>query len=250
MKKLLMVLVSLLMVVSLVACSKKDDGPDTPDNDPVDVPTSDVMSHADYVEAELETEVVVEVYVQATQDWWDNTITVYAADEDGAYFIYNMACSQEDAAKLVAGQKIKVTGVKSAWAGEVEIIDATFELVDGSYVASAIDLTDLVGDEDALLAHQNELFTITGATVVERDGGAFTYSYDGSGSHDSNSDLYFDVEVNGTIVALTVESYLCGNTTEVYSIVENLQVGDVIDVTGFMYWYEGPNPHITTVVVK
>jgi hypothetical protein len=42
--------------------------------------------------------------VQATQSWWDNKITVYAQDQDGAYFLYEMACSEEDAAKLVPGQ--------------------------------------------------------------------------------------------------------------------------------------------------
>ena len=27
-------------------------------------------------------------------------------------------------------------------------------------------------------------------------------------------------------------------------------VGDVIDMEGFLYWYEGVNPHITSVTVK
>ena len=75
-----------------------------------DVVGETVMSYADYVAAELEFPVVIEAYVQAHQSWWDNKITVYAADEDGAYFIYNMTCSEEDGAKLVPGTKIKVTG--------------------------------------------------------------------------------------------------------------------------------------------
>jgi hypothetical protein len=29
--------------------------------------------------------------------------------------------------------------------------------------------------------------------------------------------------------------------------VEALQVGDVIDAEGFLYWYNGANPHITKV---
>ena len=36
----------------------------------------------------------------------------------------------------------------------------------------------------------------------------------------------------------------------VYNAVENLKVGDVIDMEGFLYWYEGMNPHITSVKVK
>ena len=78
-----------------------------------------VMSYADYAAAELDSEVVIEAYVQATQSWWDNKITVYLQDQDGAYFAYNMACSEEDAAKLVPGTKIRVTGYKTEWSGEV-----------------------------------------------------------------------------------------------------------------------------------
>ena len=79
------------------------------------------------------------------------------------------------------------------------------------------------------------------------EGAAFLYSWDDSGSHDDNSDLYFKVSKDGKIYTFTVESYLCDNTTNVYTTVEKLQVGDVIDMEGFLYWYEGANPHITAV---
>ena len=46
-----------------------------------------------------------------------------------------------------------------------------------------------------------------------------------------------------------MESYLCDNTTDVYAAVKNLQVGQTIDMEGFLYWYEGVNPHITSVTV-
>ena len=44
--------------------------------------------------AELDSEVVVETYVQAKQSWWEDKATVYTQDQDGAYFVYNMACSE------------------------------------------------------------------------------------------------------------------------------------------------------------
>ena len=47
-----------------------------------------------------------------------------------------------------------------------------------------------------------------------------------------------------------MEYYLCGSDTDVYKAVENLKVGDVVDMQGFLYWYEGANPHITSVTVK
>ena len=116
-----------------------------------------VMTYAEYAAAELEAPVVVETYVQAHQSWWDGKVTVYTQDQDGAYFIYNMTCSEEDAAKLVPGQKIKVTGFKGEWSGEIEIVDATFEFVDGdTFTAQPTDVTELLG-KDELIDQQNKL---------------------------------------------------------------------------------------------
>jgi hypothetical protein len=80
------------------------------------------------------------------------------------------------------------------------------------------------------------------------DGSAFLYKWDGSGS--DGDDLYFNVSSNGQTYTFTVESYLCDNTTEVYNTVKNLNIGDTVDMEGFLYWYEGVNPHITSVTVK
>ncbi|MCD8127582.1 MAG: hypothetical protein LUD82_09125 [Clostridiales bacterium] len=207
-----------------------------------------VMTYAEYIAADVDTEVVIETYVQAKQSWWEDQVTVYTQDEDGAYFLYNMTCSEEDYEKLTVGTKIKVTGYKSEWSGEVEIIDATFEIEEGSYIAEALDVTDLLGT-DELIDHQNEYVSFTGMTVEDSgDGAAFLYSWDGSGS--DGDDLYFNVSLNGETYTFTVESYLCDNTTDVYAAVTNLQVGDVINMEGFLYWYEGVNPHITSVTVQ
>ena len=210
----------------------------------------EVMTYAEYAAAELDSPVVVETYVQAKQSWWDNTATVYTQAEDGAYFLYNMACSEEDYELLTPGTKIRVTGYKSEWSGEVEIIDATFEIIDGEYIAPVTDVTALLGT-DELIAHQNEFVAFKGMTVEaagqDADGNdvAFLYNWDGSG--EDGSDLYFNVSLNGETYTFTVESYLCDNTTDVYAAVKALNIGDVIDMEGFLYWYEGVNPHITSV---
>ena len=212
-----------------------------------------VMTHAGYIAAELETEVTIETYVQAKQDWWDNKGTIYAQSEDGAYFIYNMAMSQDEYNLLVPGTKIRVTGYKAEWAGEVEITDATFEILEAEpYIAEALDVTALLGAED-LIAHQNEKIAIKGAVITAKkdangNDAAFLYNWDGSGSAGNNNDLYFDVTVGDAVYTLTVESYLCGEGTEVYQAVTALNVGDVVDLEGFLYWYNGANPHITSVV--
>ena len=80
------------------------------------------------------------------------------------------------------------------------------------------------------------------------NGEAFMYNWDGSGSE--GDDLYFNVSVNGQTYNFVVESYLCGKDTEVYNTVKNLNIGDTVDMEGFLYWYEGANPHITSVTVK
>ena len=216
---------------------------------------AEVMTHEEYMAADLDSQVTVESYVQATQSWWDDNgqgkITVYAQSEDGAYFFYELACTEEDAATLTPGTKIRVTGYKSEWSGEVEIMDGTFEFVDDGeeFIAEPVDVTELLGT-DELINHQNEFVSFTGLTVepaAEGSDAAFLYSYDGSGS--DGDDLYFNASYNGQTYTFTVESYLCDNTTDVYNTVEALEIGQTIDMQGFLYWYEGVNPHITMVTV-
>ena len=214
--------------------------------------TGDVLTYDEYMAAELDTEVTIEAYVQAKQSWWEDKATVYAQDEDGAYFLYNLACSEEDYETLTPGTCIRATGFKSEWSGEVEIMVGTFEIVEGDeFLAEPLDVTEMLGTDD-LINHQNQLVQFKGLTVApskDADGNevAFLYNYDGSGS--DGDVLYFNVSYNGATYTFTVESYLCDNTTEVYKAVTNLQVGQTIDAEGFLYWYEGVNPHITSVTV-
>ena len=272
MKKLIALLLALTMVCALAACNEstntetttaptESSAPETTTPETTVTPVVDdpavksegVMTYAEYAAAAVDAPVVVECYVQAHQSWWESEgqglITVYAQDLDGAYFLYNMACSEEDAARLVPGTKIKVTGYKSEWSGEVEIIDATFEILEGSYVAEPLDVTALLGT-DELLNHQNMLVSFKGMTVApsydsEGNEVAFLYKWNGTGA--DGDDLYFNVSIGDATYNLCVESYLCGPGTEVYEAVKGLQIGEVIDLEGFLYWYNGANPHITAV---
>lgn len=238
MKKCLIATLALTLALALTGCGSAD----------TDEKSEGVMTYAEYTAADLNTEVVIEAYVQDKQSWWDDQATVYAQDKDGAYFLYNMACSESDYAKLTQGTKIKVTGYKSEWSGEVEITDATFEIMSGSYVAPAQDVTSLLGTDD-LIQHQNEFVSFKGMTVEDAgNGAAFMYNWDGSG--EEGSDLYFNVSLNGNTYTFTVESYLRGADTEVYQAVKALEIGQTVDMEGFLYWYNGVNPHITSVTVK
>lgn len=233
MKKVFSVLLVIAMVLALAAC-----GSENPSKK-----SSGVMTYKQYMDAALDSQVTVECYVQATQSWWQDTINVYAQDGDGGYYIYNLACSEADAPKLTKGTKIKVTGYKSEWSGEVEIIDGTFEIEKGSWTATATDVSSKLGTDD-LASYMNQFVAFKGMTVD----GPSLYKWDGSGQQ--GDDLYFNVSFNGNSYTFTVESYLCGKDTDVYKAVEALKGGETVDMEGFLYWYEGPNPHITSLKVK
>lgn len=227
MKKFTALVLSVVLVFSLAACGaeKKSEG---------------VMTYAEYDAAALDSAVTVECYVQDNQSWWDNQITVYAADKDGGYFMYNMACSEDDAKKLTPGTKIKVNGFKSEWAGEVEIVDASFEIESGkAYLAKAKDVTKFLGT-DELKAYQNQFVSFKDMSVV-----SVSYKNDQPGD-----DIYVTFAKDGKNYDFCVEYYLNGDDTAFYDSIGALTAGQTVDVEGFLYWYEGPNTHITKVTVK
>ena len=204
MKKILALVLALSLALSLALCANAE----------TEEPT--VMTYEEFVAAAIDDEVTVETYIQAKQGWWTDESTgvsqasFYTQAEDGAYFLYNMPCSEEEYAQLVPGTKIRVTGYKAEWSGEVEIIDTTFEILEGEYIAEATDVTELFGTDD----------------------------------------LYFKATLGDTTYDFCVEFYLCGKDTDVYKAVEGLQIGDTVDLEGFLYWYNGPNLHTTGIGVK
>ncbi len=244
MKKTIALLLVLCMALTIAGCGASKSGKG-------DDPKSEgVMTYAQYMDANIDDKVVIEAFVQGKQSWWENKATVYAQDADGGYFIYNMDCSEADYAKLTTGTKIKVTGYKAEWSGEIEIAEgATFEIVSGStFIAAPTDVTASLGSDD-LIKYQNQLVAFKGLTVEANDDGS-TYMYNWDGSGQEGDDLYFNASVNGNTYTFTVESYLCDANSDVYKAVKNLKAGDTIDMEGFLYWYESSNPHITSVTVK
>jgi len=237
MKRILALVFAAVMMLSIVSCGEKV----TP------------MTYEEYAAAALDSEVIVETYVQAKQSWWEEDgqgyATLYTQDENGAYFIYKMACPKEDYDKFVDGTKLRIKGFKGEYAGEVEIMDATYEILDGNYVAPAMDITALLADEN-IIDHQNKRVSFKGMTVVaskNADGAELPYLYNWDGSGQDGDDIYFNVSYNGQVYTMTIESYLCGKDTDVYVKAMTLQIGQTIDMEGFLYWYNGVNPHITSI---
>ena len=200
-----------------------------------------LMSYEEYAAAPIDAEVYILTYVQATQSWWNNAITVYAQSPDGAYFIYNMGCSEEVAAKLVPGTPIYVKGYKAEWGGEVEIADAGFLFAEEGtepFIAEAEDVTAKIGT-DELINDMNKKVVFKGMTID----GPISYKDDKVGE----DDIYFTASKDGQAVSFCVEFYLTGADTEVYQAVAALNAGDVVDIEAYLYWYEGANPHVIGV---
>ncbi len=196
------------------------------------------MDYDNYEDADIGDLVIVEAYVQATQSWWSNKITVYLADHDGAYFAYEMACTEADAAKLTPGTMIRIVGTKAEWAGEVEITDCTFTFVEDAdtYIAEPVDLTDVLGT-DELIDYQNQLAKFTDMTVksVEYKNGT------------PGDDIYVTFTKGGADYSFCVEYYLNGSDADFYGQFATLAAGVVVAVEGFVYWYNGINTHITKI---
>lgn len=264
MKKLLAIMLALVMVLSMAACAGTneeevteaptdaveapvEEATDAPVEEATDAPVEEetapenaVMTYEEFMAASIDDVVCIETYVQATRSWWDNTICVYAQGPDGGYFMYDMACAEEDAAKLIPGTKIRVTGDKAEFDGEVEIMNATFEFVEGgdTYIAEAMPANELLGTEE-LINHMNKLVSFEGLTVE-----SIAYK-----NEEPGDDIYVTLSLDGNSYDFCVEVYLTGTDSEVYTTVGTLKTGDVVNVEGFLYWYQGANPHITSISV-
>ena len=255
MKKLVACLLVLMMVAAAAGCAKKTEAPAAEKD--IFAKSEGVMSYAEYVAAEDGSDIAIEAFVQAiAYNATYGNASLFLADQDGAYYIYRMPCTDADAAKLTEGAKIRVKGQKGSWSGELEVAEgtATYELLDGTYVAPAADITDDMDADDVLIQKMNQRIVIKGAEVVaspiEGDDTeyAFWYGWENTAQAGENSDLYFNISVNGLDYNLCVESDERGMDTDVYKAVEGLKIGDKIDVEGFLYWYNGANPHVTSVV--
>ena len=263
MKKLIALLLALAMTACLFACGETEDAPETTTKatteateattEATEAPEVDgAMSYAEFMAAELDTECTIEFYVQDSQGWWFDTnenrgkVTIYGQTEEGGYFAYEALCDEETGKKVVPGAKVRVSGAKKIYNGLHEIVKGELEIVEAEpWTATAMDVTALMGT-DALFDNVCKKITIKGATVVANDKGeAFQYNWDGSGTE--GSDLYFKVQIGEATYTMVVESYLCGVGSEAYEAVRALKVGDAIDLEGYLYWYEGAQPHIYKV---
>ena len=232
MKKIIAMLLVLTTVLAFAGCTGNENPTTT------GTPEVKAMTYAEFMAAAVDTECVVEFYVQATQSWWDNKIVIYGQTEEGGYFAYNTVCTEEQAAQLTKGTKVRVTGSKAIYDGEVEIMEGKLEILGGdTWTATATDVTALLG-KDEIADHINKLVAFKGMTLVQ-------ISYKNG---EPGDDIYVTASKDGVNYEFCVEVYLTGTDSDVYKAFETLQVGDVLDIEGFLYYYANAiNPHITAV---
>ena len=231
MRKLFGFLFALVAVLSLASCGKVEGA----------------LTYDEYVAAEKGAEVTIAGYVQAKQGWWEKNgqgvATVYLQDNDGGYFLYELSCSEEQYKNdLAIGNHIKVTGIKSEWAGMVEIkgqeagAEATYEVIDGTKIYKPTKCDSLNNEELIKLSSQKVAFKNLEVVKVDLP-------------KSEGSDIYFDVTDGTTTLTFVIESYLTGKNTDVYQTAWNLKVGDKINCEGFMYVYEKAQLHTTAIAL-
>ncbi len=248
MKKLFALLVVVFGLVLACGCSKG--------NNPPKIEVEGRLTYTEYIAKEDDEAVVIAAYVQGKQIYaeaYGNT-SLYLQDEEGGYFVYRWACTQEEYDKVKVGSLVKVTGTKTSWSGEVEIKDAKVEVIEGkTWIADAKDVTALFGTED-LVKNQNQYVVIKGATIVastlKDDPTEYPFLYKYNGSGDRGDDLYYNVKIGDAVYTFVVESDYQGADSDAYKAIEGAKVGDTVDIYGILYWYNGPQPHTSKVVKK
>lgn len=241
MKKLLGLFFALVLGVSLTSCGEK---------------LKPAMTYSEFMAAEADAEVVVEGFIVDKQGWWDNKVTMYLATEVSGegYFIYEFPCTEEENNTTYAiGEYVHIEATKTIYAGEHEIMGDNITkacVVETQKFASSTPV-DVTKKLTALENYQNAYFTATlevveftttdsDTTVAENK----AWGYKGS---EVNNDLYFTLSDGTNTLNCCVEVYLTGTNTDVYKAVQTLSIGDKVIVEGYLYWWNGANPHITSV---
>lgn len=211
---------------------------------------SPAMSYEEFMAAENGDDVIVEGYISARQSWW-NGATLYLTGAKGeGYFIYGYECTEDEYnSELVVGACLRVYGTKTIYAGEHEIMGENVDYEKSGIVDNAPKFNEKVLEIESvktedLEQYQNCLFT---ATLKVKGAASF--------KDDTNKtdDIYFTlVDEAGNTMDCCVEFYLVSAYESVRNVIvsEDFKDGASVTVTGYLYWWNGANPHITSIVVN
>ena len=233
--KLRKITLFLFIVFAFIACSAFMLGCHRNEPEPDDKPKA--LTYSEYMATSDGETVIIEAYITGRRSWWNGAV-LYLQDENGGYFVYNLPCSQDEYnTKLLVGNKIRVTGYKTSYAGEVEIngsqagAEATWELLEGTKTFDAKSVSNLA----SLSNFPNQLVKLENLVVAN--------------VYEEGRNVYFDVTDGANVYTFCVETYmeLTPNTSATYTTVHSLEKGDKVTVTGFNYTYYNPQLHTMTV---
>ena len=189
------------------------------------------LSYDEFMASEVGSTVTIEAFIQAKQNYYDGHTNLYLADENGAYYVYKLYCTEDEYQnKLKPGVKIRITGERGCWDGMDELLGdgkkrASFTILDGIYRAPVKDLTKEFESPD-LIKYPAQYVMFRGLSVVGK-------------VELEKGDLYYKVKSGNTTLTFCVESYLTGQGTVVYENVSNLIPNDKVIVEGFIFIYDG-----------
>ncbi|MBO4770147.1 MAG: hypothetical protein J5563_05135 [Clostridia bacterium] len=250
MKKILAVLLVAVLAIAAVACTPKQPAENT--NKPDTEKGEGVLKYSEFIAAADQAEnIAIEAYIQGKvySSQYQN-VCLFLADADGGYYVYRMPCTDADDAKLVIGQKVKITGSKAIWKGLHEFKEgtATYEILEGNYIADVADITN----ETDLSKFMSMKVAVKGAEIVAKtvDGTDYAFLYQWNGSGDEGDDIYFDVKIGEATYTFVVETDLADKDSAAYKAIQGIKIGDKVDLEGFLYWYDGAQLQVTSVTVK
>ena len=218
--------------------------------EPTTTVVTNVLSYDEYIAAEVGSEVTIEAYITGRTTWYNNAASFYLADDNGGYYVYNLPCTEEEYASLLINKKLQVTGAKAEWKGEVEINCQTatenggWQLCDGEvFNPSSANITSIA--KEVLDNYKNQSVKALGLTVTKAP---YTNFEDFTLETKAGVDVYFEVKDDaGNESTFVVEAYLENSQygSDVYNAVCALNVGDRIDLEGFVYYWENPQLQVT-----
>lgn len=240
-------LVSVMGLTMFTGCKK--DNTQTVETVPMLVTDGSTLTYNEFMATNYGEQVTVAGYVQAKMAYisegQNTSLFVKDQTSDNAYFIYNAIMTQDVYNSITEGTPIKITGTKNVFNKQIQIANATVEVLSGTpVVTNPIDITTIFASSAS--DYLNRKIQLTGFTVETfSDGAVFHYGYNGSGS---NGDaIFFNASYNGVTYLFTVNNYLTDPSTEVYTAVQNLQAGQTITIQGYMYVYENPMVQVTSI---
>ncbi len=158
--------------------------------------------------------------------------TWFIQDESGAIAIYEYDSDLRDTINGALGKIIRVTGEKSIYRDLVELNMTAVTVVSetgDTYTPMNLDMMTL---DTAIMDYQSQMVELTHLVVSEVDVDSY-----------GNTTVYFK-RADGEMINMKWDSRVT-LSTEAQALIDGVEVGDVLDVTAILGWYNTPRLFFT-----